>query len=399
MAKTLPSSNHLLYLDGLRSLAAIFVVAHHAVIQFYFFDVKNLTGLKKILISRFFQGHFAVDLFIVLSGFCLMMPVVKSNYKLKGGAYFFYKKRAIRIIPTYYIAIIFSLFLITFFIGNKTGTHWDASIPVTTTAFLADLFFIQDFFYSTVSKINHVFWSIAVESRIYILFPLLIFIYKKMNAIWSVGLSIIISVLFYYTLKYINSINNFIPIEIAGLSPYLILFTLGMVSADICFANELKYKFLIKFPWNKSLFVLSILIVILPALIHHNIIIWQGGDVIVGLWSMNLLIVCYKETIKPTKAVWIKNFLSWQPLVFVGTFAYSLYLTHAPLLQIITQYLILPMQLSLFNSTILILVIGIPVCIGFGYIFFLLFEKPFLTLGKKVKYKEIEAITAVNPAI
>jgi len=42
-------------------------------------------------------GHFSVDFFIVLSGFCLMLPVVRSH-QLNGGAWKFYKKRLRRIV-------------------------------------------------------------------------------------------------------------------------------------------------------------------------------------------------------------------------------------------------------------------------------------------------------------
>jgi len=397
--KTTDSNNHLLFLDGLRAVAAIFVVMHHAIIQTYFFDTKNLSGFKKAFISIFFQGHFSVDLFIVLSGFCLMMPVVKADYQLKGGAVYFYKKRVVRIVPTYYIAILFSLILINFFINTKTGTHWDASIPVNVKDILADLIFIQDIFTTTVFKINHVFWSIGVETRIYVLFPLLIILYKKTNAAVTLLASSVLAVILFFIIKQINTVDNIIPAEVAGLSPYIILFTIGMISADLCFAKNPKYNILITFPWKTTLVLLSLLFMMIIKLIHTNIISWQIGDIIVGVWAMNLLIVCYNESILSSKFIWIKNFFSWKPLVFVGTFAYSLYLTHAPLLQIITQYLISPLHLTLFNAALLTLIVSLPVCVGFAYLFFLLFEKPFLIMGKKVTIKQAAKSAAVNPAI
>jgi peptidoglycan/LPS O-acetylase OafA/YrhL len=146
-------------------------------------------------------------------------------------------------------------------------------------------------------------------------------------------------------------------------------------------------------------FLTTLGLVLVRALMYRQLVDWQVLDVMTGLWTMCLLVVCYKQSLQPVRVVSIVKMLSWKPLVFIGTFAYSLYLTHAPLLQLITQFIIFPMKLHPFNATMILIVISLPICIGFAYIFFLLFEKPFLTLGKKVKFKEVEAIAAVNPAI
>src|SRR5436853_35532 len=68
-------------------------------------------------------GHFGVVVFIVLSGFCLMLPVVRGDGTLRGGIAAFFKRRTLRIVPPYYVAIGLSLLLIVTLIGNQTGTH------------------------------------------------------------------------------------------------------------------------------------------------------------------------------------------------------------------------------------------------------------------------------------
>ena len=52
-------------------------------------------------------GHFSVDFSIVLSGFCLMLPVVHSH-QLNGGAWKFYKKRFRWIVPPSWVVLMFS---------------------------------------------------------------------------------------------------------------------------------------------------------------------------------------------------------------------------------------------------------------------------------------------------
>jgi peptidoglycan/LPS O-acetylase OafA/YrhL len=93
----------------------------------------------------------------VLSGFCLALPVVRGDGFVRGGAVQFFQKRARRILPPYFLALVFSLLLIRLAIGRKTGMHWDNSLPVTEKAVITHLLLIQDLFRDTSAKINHAF--------------------------------------------------------------------------------------------------------------------------------------------------------------------------------------------------------------------------------------------------
>src|SRR5690349_12944865 len=66
----------LAYLDGLRAVAAAYVVAFHAVIGF---TGQGLSGPWRLMRRAFAFGHEAVAIFIVLSGYCLMLPVVRKD--------------------------------------------------------------------------------------------------------------------------------------------------------------------------------------------------------------------------------------------------------------------------------------------------------------------------------
>src|SRR4051794_25368043 len=58
---------HLAFVDGLRALAALYVVMHHIWYN------APLTGAFGSAMDIWRFGRYAVDLFIVLSGFCLML--------------------------------------------------------------------------------------------------------------------------------------------------------------------------------------------------------------------------------------------------------------------------------------------------------------------------------------
>lgn len=108
-APSTSSALHLGYLDGLRGLAAVFVVLHHAFLQVVARDSLPVWATQ--VLQPLYFWRYAVDLFIVLSGFCLMLPIVKGDGALRGGAWKFFQRRAWRILPTYFLALGFSLIM------------------------------------------------------------------------------------------------------------------------------------------------------------------------------------------------------------------------------------------------------------------------------------------------
>ena len=90
-------SLHLKSLGGMRGIAALAMTSHMWLTLWPLYrPTPSQSWLRHwhILITL---GHFSVDFFIVLSGFCLMLPVVRSH-QLNGGAWKFYKKRLRRIV-------------------------------------------------------------------------------------------------------------------------------------------------------------------------------------------------------------------------------------------------------------------------------------------------------------
>ena len=97
----------LAYLDGLRAVAAAYVVMFHAVLGF---SALGLSGPWRLLRRAFAFGHEAVAIFIVLSGYCLMLPVVRKDAaRLPVDFKRFVGRRAFRILPPYFMALLFSL--------------------------------------------------------------------------------------------------------------------------------------------------------------------------------------------------------------------------------------------------------------------------------------------------
>lgn len=364
-------SKHLGYLDGLRALAAIFVVFHHAFLQVYFTH-QPLVGFTNQFIQIFDYGTYAVGLFITISGFCLMLPVAKGNGTIRNGTLNFFKRRAWRILPPYYLAMALSLLLIWLLVGQKTGTHWDVSIPVTGKSIFTHLILLQDVF-GDDANINHVFWSIAVEWRIYFLFPLLVLGWRKIGPIPTTILAVISSYILYnLCARLIGSSLN---------AHYIGLFTMGMFGATIVFSAKDILSHWRQLPWGWITTLMTIVIVFLSSakISNGHVLSTYIIDYFVGIWSMALLIM-----VSLNEDNWLSKFLNYQPIVFLGTFAYSIYLIHAPLLQIFWQYVFIPFQSQPLLMFAALSLVGTPVTIGLSYLFFLACERPFLSKGKKV---------------
>jgi peptidoglycan/LPS O-acetylase OafA/YrhL len=399
---TTPPTKHLLFLDGLRACAAMYVVAYHCALHYFQGATKGL-GYQSIFLTVFDYGHYAVNLFIVLSGFSLMISVTKHNYRIKGGAIKFMMRRARRILPPYYMAMLLSVVLIYFFIGHKTDTHWDISVPITSSDIIQHLLLIYDFSKSGIFKINHVFWSIAVEFRIYLFFPLLVAIYRRKGIYPMLFSSLIIATLGFIGLflghRYYSAD---IALSSSGVTPYIILFSFGMIAADLAFSKREKQKMIRLNHGNIQLkqrmiliggaLVFALAYLFLVRIGHnHKYLISYVREVMTGAVFAYILFLL---AIFDPKCMPIIKALSARPMVFIGAFSYSLYLIHAPIIQLLSEYVLDPMQLSRFTSTVILIFIGLPVIIGISYLFFLLFERPFLTKIKAKKQIDTRVILA-----
>lgn len=115
-------------------------------------------------------------------------------------------------------------------------------------------------------------------------------------------------------------------------------------------------------------------------------------DGVVGLWTMCLLIM-----ISVKKKGWVYNALSYKPLAFLGTFAYSVYLIHAPLLQVLWQYVFVDLQENKMGMFVVLCLAGIPLIIAASYLFFLICERPFLR-RKTTASDSVVVKTALDPS-
>lgn len=88
---------HLTHVEGLRALAALVVYVNHAYAQSWNPILKEYPeGPLSLFTYSLVAGHFAVSVFIAISGFCLALPVIDSGDQLRGGTKNFFLRRARR---------------------------------------------------------------------------------------------------------------------------------------------------------------------------------------------------------------------------------------------------------------------------------------------------------------
>ena len=379
---------HLGWLDSLRALAALYVVMNH-ILVIVNPDLGHYHGLALVAAGPFRYGHSAVGLFIVLSGFSLMIPVTRNDGELRGGSWKFFGRRAKRILPPYYGALGLTLVLIHFLIGQKTGSGWDTAIPVTRFDIWTHVFMLQDVF--SFLKISAPMWSISVEWRIYFLFPIFVLLFGR----WGGGKAVlgVLAIAFLVTLSFqhygLSLFYNTMP-------AYFALFTMGMLACEIGLGHQKQLRELRdKAPWLALWF--TAWLVDLGLLFK-----WRANvspthlflqDAVDGIVAALLLLALSKPG-----ANRLRDALSWKPLVFVGTFAYSIYLIHMPFAQIIWQYGLHPLHKGFLATYFLMIVIGLPLIIGASYLFFLAFERPFLNTKKHETLAETARDAALSPA-
>lgn len=368
------------YLDGLRGLASLYVVMVH--LNTYMSRHVGQEPRFVQLIGKFFQyGNFAVDIFIVLSGCVLMIPVTRSqNGYFPGGLWNYIQRRTRRILPPYYAALFFSLLtaVILSVIIHFSNFKWHESrehiewikpffSPIDV---ITHLLLIHNFNDEISASINAPMWTIAIEWQIYFIFPFLLLpIWRRFGLFSAVITAFLISFLtslvrFYLWNKLINPV-----------SPWLLgLFALGMVAADIGFSQKPKLVVMREsLPWN----IFAIIFFLIALITEPQQIPEWIPDCIFGLTAACVIISCNKLVVQGKKSL-ILDFFETDWTIALGAFSYSLYLTHAVILTVLGN-LLLNLKMSSFEFIGLFYIVGISLSLLIAYLFYLIFERPFIS--------------------
>jgi ABC-type glycerol-3-phosphate transport system permease component/peptidoglycan/LPS O-acetylase OafA/YrhL len=168
-AKPVPleSSKPIFYLpgaDAVRGIACLLVILHHLMQRF---DAKDAGEVWQFSKAFFEQGSAGVSAFFVLSGMLLALPFWRAylNQKPMPNMLEYTRRRAVRIVPGFYAALLVSFVVGLFFATG--GEHlW--------LRLVAALTFTSAFSHVTLfpTELNGPLWSISFEVFCYALMPL-----------------------------------------------------------------------------------------------------------------------------------------------------------------------------------------------------------------------------------
>ncbi len=375
------------FLDGLRGLAALYVVLFHGS-QGAVLDDVHVDG---DLLSRL--GHPAVSVFIVLSGFCLMLPVIRSgDGRLRGGVSEYFKRRARRILPPYYAAL--GLGVLVLVAGHLARFRSASALhdkvmaaQLSAGSLVSHLFLVHNFNQRWVETIDVPLWSVATEWQIYFLFPFVLLpLWRRFGGPAALTSGFVVGLLPHYLLAPGHNFDWACPW-------YAGLFAGGMVGAAAAFSSQpaavVRRE---RLPWASVAALLFSFWVLLNVLVPDVWIapyVWET-DALMGAATLCLILCGTVHATKPPSEPrpWAIRALETRPALLLGAFSYSLYLVHYPVLNKIAL-LLSARHLPLAERLVGIYAVGVPLAVGLSYLFFLAFEKPFVMRRASARPAEI----------
>jgi peptidoglycan/LPS O-acetylase OafA/YrhL len=344
-------------LDGLRGLAALYVVFNHVFLRaFPGYPQDNAPFWAGWLI----YGRFAVLVFIVLSGFSLALSPARAGWRLDGIADYA-RRRARRILPAFWAALAFSLAVAWLVVPQPRSGVPDA-MSVLTNGLL-----VQNIFSSSPTP-NTAFWSIAVEVQLYFLLPVLLLMIRRRGAAVMVTAVALVVAAVGIVGPHVARLDTFVVESAPDLAA---LFALGVVSAGIVGAAGAARR---SWPWPWLALAAAA-----PVLAT---IAWQGS-----VWTLDNLfwvdlalapaIACLLVGLATGRPAPLLRLLDTRPLRGLGDCSYSLYLTHAPIIAIVYELIVARWLHQGPAAFLVTLAIVVPLTIAFARAFASIFEKRF----------------------
>lgn len=328
--------NHFNSIQALRGIAALFVILEHV---------------------RFFNcGAFGVDIFFCISGFMIMFSTHKSS---KG----FLMKRAIRLLPLYYLMTVGTFLLLLIF---PTMFEQTRANPIFLIKSL--LFIPFDIGNGVLQPLMRIGWTVNCEIFFYILFFISLRISHKYRGLICSAL-----------LMGIVGLSRLLPIDFAPLTfygePVMLEFALGILCYYIgrrLYSLRQDKKLPHSLPFIAG-FLACLMLVALPVskpyinvLGFYRLLLW-------GLPAM-LIVLCFFI---------VGLYMEMpRPLVQLGNISFSLYLIH--------YYPLLLLDRAVFDFsvctpfTVFGVFASLLICCALAYLCWYLIEKRFTEWLRKI---------------
>lgn len=359
-------------------MAALYVACSHAFLLTLDPERASLPPALFKVTDWLGDGEIGVAAFIVVSGYCLMLPVLRTpNWTLPGGFGRFIARRARRIIPPYYVALVLSVGLYVLserIAGRHVGVHKLVPHVAAHVMLIHNLFSAGGAHY-----FNAALWSVALEWQIYFAFGLLLLPLTRLlgllpTLVLTCGIGVVPRFLLHGVLDWT--------------APWFVgLFVAGMGAAAIVHSPRPRFRELAaRIPWATAFAIAVALTALILALqttenregfkVVEDLA--AGVTVALGLAAAGVGLATGSRRAAP-----LATFFSSKPLAVTGSFSYSIYLIHWPILVLCVTVM---RRAGLPATAQFALEIGlvVPLATLLAYIFFLVAERPFVSSFRRV---------------
>jgi peptidoglycan/LPS O-acetylase OafA/YrhL len=294
------ASSYFNSLDGLRAISIFLVLLHH------------VPRFRSSLIQTLQEnGRYGVSLFFVISGFLICTLLLREEEKTgRLDLWKFYGRRALRLLPLYYLALLLQAFLVFGFqqYSPENRALFAEKLP-------AYLFYYSNWLTTATQGPFLQAWSLAVEEQFYVAFGLLLVFARRRLVIQATLAALFVKFAVYQTLGTVDTGSTLWRVVFSYREPILF----GVLAA---FTLNLRRGYEFFLPWLGSARSLPCLTLVTGA--------WLGVHPMQqeSLWDAQLLYLLMTLTMmglvfRPATPV-----ISGRFATHVGRTSYGTYLLH-----------------------------------------------------------------------
>jgi peptidoglycan/LPS O-acetylase OafA/YrhL len=349
------AEHHILALDGLRGLAVLSVFVFHSV-------GPLITPGGPVD----YMGWLGVDLFFVLSGFLITSILLRAR---DADNYYrvFYARRALRILPLYYLVL--SLSLLT------THDHYPFRAQIWFWLNLSNL--ATAFNPMLIPWLSH-YWSLAVEEQFYLIWPAVV---RRVNstALFNLCIFVIVLLLVVRNIPAVEALSSHWDNLLYRLTPFRVdTLCGGALLAIVVYRTPNIAK--LRTPLRITCLTSAALFLWIA---HHHLLLQFGYTAGVMSFTSLVGLALYPGT--------LSRILSMPALTATGRYSYCIYLLHPVLIQHANHFL--PQRLPVGRwhapSVILLACIEFLMVFGVAALSYRFIENPILSLKRYAKYRRL----------
>ncbi|MCI0571574.1 MAG: acyltransferase [Myxococcaceae bacterium] len=346
-------------LDFWRGVACLLVVVYHA--TFHIQEAhrafqETLTLPERVAQLVFTHGWVGVTLFFVISGYCITASAVGGSRR-DQSLWAYVKRRVSRIYPPYWAVIV--LFIVTEAVSPGPS-------ELSVRQWIGNLTLTEQWLYHLGTDIRHwyviVAWSLGYEEQFYILAGLCVLAGARryFTAVTWVSLAVVVAA----------AAGRIWPIPIGGL--FLDGRWLAFAAGIVVFwhVNEATPEQKRRTPWFLGLlFLLGLVLRLGPLNGPWPVYSWELAYAAV----FAALLTALHRSDAAIHTGWLLR-----PIRACGTFSYSIYLIHFPIVDAISRALIARGVTTWAGTLAITLPLSLAASVLAGWVFHILVERHFL---------------------